>query len=152
MIDTTYREFAITYDEQDNSWRCRELALTSVSLGALKGKIDARLAEERRLDPPVPVFVLGVGVVLTGKATMMESDKGDGVWVSYQEDGKTRRGKFAADRLVVCEQHNGKVLDQADALEKEATRLNAEARSLRGSLKRYSAGELRALGLKTKTE
>ena len=149
MIRTTHKEFDIFYDEDDNTWRCSELSMHAVSLGALKGKINDRLAAERRIEPPVPVFVMEYNAVLTGEAVLLEADKGDGVWVTLSNK---KRAKYAAERLVPLTPENGRLIDKARALDKESERLMREARNIRQNLKRYTVGELRQVGLKTKPE
>lgn len=95
MIETTHRDFRITFDEDSEEWRCRDLEIpTNAKLSAIKRRIDEILKRDRRLNIPALMASRSYGY---GDPAKIEE-----VTVTLLCDPETRYSTRASGRIEHC--------------------------------------------------
>ena len=94
MFNTNHNGHQIMYCEQDNIWVCSELKLRAAGLTALKAKINAVEAQERKLGEGVAVINFGYSSLrdcAKARATTLDAD-GHGVWITKADKTRAKVG------------------------------------------------------------
>lgn len=151
-IKTQHNEHEVAYDEREDVWVCTALKLRSATLTALKAKINAVEAQERKLgDGGVAVINFGYSSLRDAskaRATTLDND-GHGVWIVKQD--KTR-AKVAPHSLTADVPAAWEVLESARKLDKQGRDLCAAALKLIDELPRYTREKLLEAKLEQKVE
>lgn len=160
-LQTQHNDHVIWYSEQNDEWEYSALDLSAKTLSALKTKINAFDAKERKLgDNGVELLYIGhrrfssrEPLAIKVRATML--DKGDlerypVVWISHVET--KQREKCGFHSLILNTQENMEVLAEADRLEKEAAAITKKAQAMKEAIPRITVDQVKAMALETKPE
>lgn len=138
MIQTDHNGYRITYSENADVWHCLELKLEAAKLSTLKSKINATLAQARKVES-VPAFIAKNYQHHFEPCTIVSLDQGgEAAWVMV---GK-QRSKEALSDLVLDTPENREAMAAAQQLAKEAERAWDLSRKAREALPRATASQL----------
>lgn len=129
-IAIDYKEFEITYSENENVWRCYAVNVEAPSLQGVKNKINAFLAEARRMEGVAALLVSSrynyrapepCRVQMIAEKT--SAIQGDMVWVAVdnwvmwrgEKINRPERRKVEAKSVVVDTQENRALIAAAEA-------------------------------------
>lgn len=135
-IETEHKGYKIGYFEESDTWRCYELELTAPKLSALKAKIDKIDADARKLDR-VPVVVLGGWNSRAKFGVALSWASKDALWLMIDR----RRSKEPCNTIVPDGPETRAQLARADALEKQAAGLRADAAAIIAAIPRWQPSQ-----------
>ena len=139
-LEVEHAGHKITYSENESRWRCWDLDIDAPQLAAVKAKITAFYAAERKLVPTDAIYwreysspeIVSVVMIAGDKKRDVHERNDRQVW-AIKADGS--RGKFETSCLRVLDDASRQHMAEYHLLAAEANALRKRMAALRGLLK-----------------
>ena len=139
-LEVEHAGHKITYSENESRWRCWDLDIDAPQLAAVKAKITAFYAAERKLVPTEAIYwreysspeIMSVVMIAGDKKRASYENSSRSVW-AVKADGS--RGKYTADDLKVLDDDARAKMAEHKKLAAQVSALQKQLAAIRKSLK-----------------